>query len=704
MGLLQPQSFATHPQSRWSISNLDLLRLREAVLNQSPAASPGYRPDIDGLRGVAVAAVVLFHGHLGVSGGYVGVDVFFVISGYLITRLILRAQDRSEFSLREFWLRRVRRLAPAVIVVVLASMLAGAWLMFPRDYYYFTKSSLAQVLLASNIHFNDYLDYFAGPAELQPLLHTWSLAVEEQFYLIFPLLLAIGRRWPRPRLAAGLAALALGSLAYSVYCVQHYPSAAFFLLPSRAWELVLGALLVFLPSGKADEPRWAWRWEAMSLAGLAGILAPCWLYDSNTFFPGAAALLPCTAAAAIIYGNTRRKTLVARWLAAPWLVGIGLISYSLYLWHWPIFSYLHYEYGEVLPPTVTAGALIMSLLCGYASWRWIETPFRRRRVVAADGALLRGVVACSLVIVAASIASLATRGLPGRWGESITQALQESGNVMKKYRTGRARLANEDLLPRIGAAESGSPTVLVWGDSHAAALGELCDALARKHGIVGHIASRGGTAPLLGAYRPKAKHKSPPWNAAVVEFVRRHQIQHVILVSRWSANISIRDNGHTDALITDAENEALTPAGSRQVMRRGLQRTVNALTDAGARVWIMKQVPHQDRDPFRLMIAADPATPLVTGVSRSEHLERQQEVERLFAQVKNATVLDPADFCFDAQGHSIVGTPEVCYYSDLSHLSTVGSVNLVQPLLEPVFQRISAASLARSTDDGGTRR
>ena len=668
-----------------------LLRLRETALNQSTSNATGYRPDIDGLRGIAVSAVVLFHCHLGIQGGYVGVDVFFVISGYLITRLILAAQDREDFSLREFWLRRVRRLAPAAIIVVLASLLVGSWVMFPRDYYYFTKSSLAQVLLASNVHFNDFLDYFAGPAELQPLLHTWSLAVEEQFYLIFPLLLVLGRRWPRARLAAGLASLAAASLAYSIYCVKHHPSAAFFLLPSRTWELMLGALLVFLPTRNSQGGR---SWEVISALSLAAILAPCWLYDSNTFFPGTAALLPCVGTAALIYANSQRQTLVSRCLSAPWLVGIGLISYSLYLWHWPILSFLHYVYGESLPATVTIAALILSFTCGYCSWRWIETPFRRRQVVAVDSALIRGVIACSLMIVAVSAASLTTKGLPGRWGDSIASALQESGNVMKKYRTGRARLANDDQLPKIGVG-SERPSVLIWGDSHAGALGELCDALARKHGITGHIASRGGTAPLLGAYRPKAKDKALPWNSAVVDFVRRNDIEHVILVSRWAAHISIRDNGLSDALITDAENQALTPAGARRVMQRGLQRTIDSLTAAGAKVWIMKQAPHQDRDPFRLMISADPSHAVVTGVTRDEHHRRQQNVEQLFAKMTDATLLDPAAYCFDREGRSIVGTPQVSYYSDLSHLSTIGSVELVAPLLDPVFEQIATGASGR---------
>ncbi len=694
----------------------------------------GYRADIDGLRGIAVSAVVLFHCHWGLSGGYVGVDVFFVISGFLITRLIVAAQRRGDFSLREFWMRRVRRLAPAVIAMVLCTMAAGAWLMYPRDLYYFAKSSLAQVLLASNIHFYNYLDYFAGPAELQPLLHTWSLAVEEQFYLVFPLIMVatqgLSARWRR----RSLLLIAVASLGYSILLVPERPSAAFFLLPPRAWELMVGAALVFLPagqgrticvatSGESDESdeskgahhgRWAWMWEAASMLGLAGVVAPCFLYDSNTAFPGATAVAPCLATALIIYANGRHSTLVARVLSTKWLVGIGLISYSLYLWHWPILSYLRYIYGEGLPASVTVAALIASFGCGYASWRFIETPFRRRQVVQLDSMLVRGAIACSLLIAVGSGASLATRGLPGRWGSSIADALASSSNTMQRFRTGKAAIVRRDELPTIGApkAPKGAetkaerPRILVWGDSHAAALGQLCDELATEHGIRGYVASRGGTAPLLDTWRIKSRTKVVPWNRSVVEFVRRKQIAHVLLVCRWSGNVAVRDNGLTDALIADQQSTAVSPAEAKLALRRGLHRTVNALVEAGAKVWLMRQVPHQDQNPFRLVINAGPGAHVVTGVSRAAHDARQRDVDEVFADVladfpsQRVALLDPGHHCFDALGRSLVGTPQLSYYSDPSHLSTEGSRRLLTTMLDPVFASI-AHSVGMTEGEGG---
>ncbi|MCA9177664.1 MAG: acyltransferase [Planctomycetales bacterium] len=658
----------------------------------SSSSHPGYRADIDGLRGVAVAAVVLFHLKLGAAGGYVGVDVFFVISGFLITRLILAAQQEQRFSLRNFWQRRLRRLAPAAIVMVTATLLAGAWLMLPRDYYHFSKSVTAQVLLASNVYFHGLLDYFAGPADQQPLLHTWSLAVEEQFYLVFPLLLVWVRHWPRRRLLAGLCALTAASLALSVSQVANQPSAAFFLLPGRAWELLVGALLVFVPR-LPNAP--AWRWELLSVGGVAAIGCSIVLYNEQTLFPGIAALPPVVGAAAIILANSQCSTAVARALAWQPLVALGLMSYSLYLWHWPVISLLHYQFGATLPPEATALALVSSCLLGYLSWRWVETPIRTGQLLSDNAALLRAAAFCLLLIVGASTASLMTRGLPMRWGADVARAFANSKHKMGKFRTGNPRVADQDRLPRIGLDDAEAPSVLIWGDSHAAQIGQLCDDLAHQYHVSGYVASHNGFTPLVGVWRWNRSDSVVHWSNSVVDFVRRHRIQHVVLVSRWAGYLCIRENGKDNTLLADEQSRTYSRAESKRVLDRGLHRTVRALEDAGARVWLMKQIPAQTEDPLAKMIRGmrRDAT-AITGVSLAEHQQHTRDVNEVFAALPTVTLIDPARHCFDEQHRSRLGTSDHSYYIDTCHLSTVGAETLVRPALEPVFAEIAGRRLA----------
>ena len=274
-----------------------------------PDGHPAYRPEIDGLRALAILPVVLFHLHVaGFAGGYVGVDVFFVISGYLITSLIQQELDRGEFSFVRFWERRARRILPALTVVVLFSLAAGWFILTPTDLDNLGASAFAQSLFGSNVLFWLQAGYFEPGAGSKPLLHSWSLAVEEQFYLCFPfmlVLLGMVGRISRVRLIAGFLLL---SLVLSVYGVADHPTAAFYLLPTRAWELLLGAVLALAP-GLASRVSSADRWnEILSWLGLAAIAVAVFGYHAETPFPGLAALLPCLGTAAIIRTNEYRLT------------------------------------------------------------------------------------------------------------------------------------------------------------------------------------------------------------------------------------------------------------------------------------------------------------------------------------------------------------------------------------------------------------
>jgi|JI6StandDraft_1071083.scaffolds.fasta_scaffold00857_10 peptidoglycan/LPS O-acetylase OafA/YrhL len=307
------------------------------------SSSPAYRPDIDGLRGIAVLLVVLFHARISFRGGFVGVDVFFVISGYLITMLMMKDFAAATFSLMDFWERRVRRIFPALAVMTLFTISAGCVLLFPEALEKLGASLVSQVLLSSNLYFwNDSSGYFAGPAEEQPLLHTWSLAVEEQFYLFMPLLcLLIFRSWKARADSRSLkdvcfrifSRLLVPGFLFAVAATWWDAHTSFYWLPMRAWELLLGSALACLPEKKftvSDRLR-----TQLAAAALLTVLIVGWVYNKRTPFPGLAALPPCLATAVLIWAGNPAfgSNPVSRLLSSAWLVKVGLVSYSFYLWH-----------------------------------------------------------------------------------------------------------------------------------------------------------------------------------------------------------------------------------------------------------------------------------------------------------------------------------------------------------------------------------
>jgi len=371
-----------------------------------------YRPEVDGLRAVAVLSVVLFHGNIdGFAGGYVGVDVFFVISGYVITSILLADLDTGSFSLAGFYERRVRRIAPAFLLVTLAC-LPAAWLwLTPHALAEFGESVVWACAFLANIFFLDHSDYFDGEMDLKPLAHTWSLAVEEQFYLVFPALLALMTRARHIAPVWWLGAIALASLAYAEHASSFSPQAAFYLLPARIWELLLGSLVAWRLHRRDGGAEGASRWyaEPAALLGLLLIAFAVVTYDVETPVPGLVALVP-TGGAALVILFARGTNWTARLLGSAPLVGVGLISYSTYLWHQPLFAFYRHATKASLGPW---GALLLaaaSLGLGYLTWRFVETRFRRRDGVAFP-VLGRYALATALLVVATGFVAVRTDGL-----------------------------------------------------------------------------------------------------------------------------------------------------------------------------------------------------------------------------------------------------------------------------------------------------
>jgi peptidoglycan/LPS O-acetylase OafA/YrhL len=419
-----------------------------------------YRPDIDGLRALAVMLVVLNHaGFALVSGGFVGVDVFCVISGFLITALIAVQRERGEFSLRTFYVRRAERLLPALYAMMLAVLIAGWWLLIPSDYSGLAQSVLSAVALGANVYFwQTSGGYFSPDAASLPLLHVWSLSLEEQFYLIWPAALLLLMKLKSGRLRLGvILGLTAASFILAQYGVAQGSSAAYFLLPQRAGEFLVGALL-FLVFGRAragDRPGLA---AAAGVGGLALVLSSALWLDAGSPFPGLFALAPCLGAALLIGAGGLGRNWVSMGLSAAPLVFVGRISYSVYLWHWPLVSFLRYSRVE-FTPAVMAGVVAGSLLLGWISWALFERGFRLRLARREAPAVAVGGLLAALLIAAPAAIHLRD-GVPARFPYALLtqeELLAERARYWRDLPAAKATFSANEAARR----------TLIVGNSHA---------------------------------------------------------------------------------------------------------------------------------------------------------------------------------------------------------------------------------------------
>ncbi|KQN77375.1 acyltransferase family protein [Sphingomonas sp. Leaf62] len=491
-----------------------------------------YRDDIDGLRAFAALLVVAFHCGFAkfVPGGFVGVDIFFVISGYLITGIVHGEVQAGRFSLWQFYERRVRRIFPALIAVYVAVLLASFVLLFPGETAQQAKNATASILFVSNVYFYLGTDYFDSASRFNALLHTWSISVEEQFYLFFPPLLALVHRRFRAALKPLIAILLLASLILSAWRVQHDASAAFYLVQYRAWELMIGAVLAL---GMVPAARQRWVAEAGAVVGVALIVGSVLLLDRDSLFPGLTAAPACIGAACLIWSGMAGRTLVGRGLGLPPARFVGRISYSLYLWHWPLWV-LGGQVHEIKSIRGSAAFILSALLVAAISWRWIEQPFRGRNPATPPRQAVWIGVAAMLTtltfVVAAPFAAGAYWQVPAQI-ERVADFVRY--RAAPNSRAGLCFLTTHDDVSTFDRGQClrlspTKPNVLLLGDSHAA---HFYRGLAALNGINVLQANASGCRPVAD---PMGEARCTALMRYVTDdFLPNHRVDTVILSALW---------------------------------------------------------------------------------------------------------------------------------------------------------------------------
>ncbi len=555
----------------------------------SAANKQTYRPDIDGLRAIAVLLVVFFHaGFAEISGGFIGVDIFFVISGYLITGIIARELDAGHFSFADFYARRIKRICPALFVVLGLSAVAGFLFLVPADLRGFGSSIDSAVLFYANLHFYSQVGYFDGPAIEKPLLHTWSLAVEEQFYLIWPIaLFCLYRVFGRKALPSFILVLLCLSLAASQLVLNHDQAGVFYLLPYRAWELLTGAYLAVAPLPALAR-------NATNLLGLAGfgsIAYAAVVFNGKTPFPGANALLPCLGAAMLIAGGVQHNSLSRRVLGLRPLQFVGKISYSLYLIHWPLFSFANLVLDHS-PSFETRLVLILaSVVLAALSWRYVETP--ARRAVLRFSSIARAAASAAALLVLFGIASHSTNGLPFRIPKSAQLADEARQLGEKSRRRADCRNdANPSLPASICAIGAAAPDLqydfVIWGDSHARHLASAFTDQARQRGLAGVVLSNGKCPPFIHENRLyplclDANLKIESW------LKTQTKLKTVFLAGVWTTYAR-------DGLLTVEDEGEPTSTRDRPGNQAGLRDTLRLLRSLEIPIAIVEDVPFFPRN------------------------------------------------------------------------------------------------------------
>ena len=619
-----------------------------------------YRPDIDGLRAIAVLSVIFFHiNPAWASGGFIGVDLFFVISGYLITSQIRQDIVNHTFTIKNFYLRRIRRIAPPLIAMLMCTCAMAWFFLEPEDIRSFAYSLIVQPLSLQNLVFLSEGDYFRG-GNTKALLHTWSLAVEEQFYVFWPLLLVFLNRLSFKFLIGAVGLLILASFYLCTTLTLTEPQAAFFLIFTRTWELGLGGLVALWH--EQYQPKNVDRNRLFDALGWLGIAALGWgifFIDASMPFPGKVALVPVLATCVIVlFGGVSQSTF-SKALSSPWLVKIGLISYPLYLWHWPLLVFMHQRHinpSDLIPLT---GFWVTTFALAYTSYRWLETPIRRKQWLASPRGLAGAVLAGFSLITALGIHAVITDGAAYRFNEQPRAFLTARIQSYTKRCEVLARLADlRSPICRHREVATDKRKVLLWGNSHASMLIPMLTKLATEHEVSLYINTK-NTRPLI-------------------ELDASNQVVYNQILSK------LKDKAITTVVLASSWQGIDNPA-----VARALTLTVAELSQQNIEVWLVIDPPGADALDPTTAYAQNPQNPKIGSVSLSHYNQtsRLMEVDlfqRLVETYPNVRMIDASPVFCDTQ-QCWGGKNSEVWYRDATHLNNAGA-HAISSYFLPIFQ------------------
>lgn len=630
-----------------------------------------YRKEIDGLRALAVLPVILFHaGFKTFEGGFVGVDVFFVISGYLITTILLTELEQGKFSIVNFYERRARRILPALFFVMLVCIpFAWFWLL-PSDMKDFSQSLVAVSLFASNILFWRESGYFDTAAELKPLLHTWSLAVEEQYYLLFPLFLMFAWRFGKRWILVILAAAFCASLGLAQWASTAKPAAAFFLLPTRGWEMLIGAFAAFyLTQFNRKE-------FTRSLSEIGGWLGLCLIgfsiftYDQATPFPSVYALAPTIGTVLIILFATQQTT-VGKFVGNKAFVGVGLISYSAYLWHQPLFAFARHRSLTEPSQTVFLLLSVVALVLAYFSWKFVEAPFRHKNIFSKQNIFYLALFGTLIFLVFGFFGHITS----GKFFNRTNISTIETFDLRFKTNHGLSVDCEGEYNNSINCLTSSDPEILLWGDSYAMHLAQGLVASNPNIKLIQKTVSVCG--PFFGIAPIVNPTNNIDWakkcltvNDKVFEYLKETtSIKYVVMSSPFGQFVN------EDATVLTKDGQVLQ--GKKYALLYMLE-TITKLRNIGKVPVIFSSTPQNGQNIGNCLKKAIffEKNVSVCDVSYSDSLDRQANVWSFLKELEqHVTVVNLADFLC-TQNICTASSEGIFIYRDGGHLSHEGSAYL----------------------------
>lgn len=660
-----------------------------------------YRAEIDGLRAIAVIAVIFYHAQMTLwgddwfKGGFIGVDIFFVISGYLITRIILaELQSTGSFNFLNFYERRTRRIMPMLFLVIFVSTPFAWQRLLPLDFVEYAESVLASLFFGSNFFFYfNTTEYGSDSALLKPFLHTWSLGVEEQFYLFFPVFAVLAFKFFRTHFFSVLIVLSLLSLVFAEIMETRNADLNFYLPFSRFWELAAGSLLAYRELN-IKTVRDSFGWRLVPTFGLMLIFYSILFFDSQTRHPGLSTIIPILGVALIIaFSSTNEMT--GKLLSSKPFVSVGLLSYSAYLWHFPLFAFARIG-GEALTNFDRWSIITLTFTLSIASYYAVEKPFRRR-IKQKD---FMGLLVSCFALVCISAAYVIknkdnTTQLSLSFAPHIIESAQPSYLFGDKGCTAPDALThNSTIFCVFGSSEKEGLDFLLLGDSHAMHAQPLLHKIGIQYDLKGAFGGNSGCPPLLGIYPYRGKphpneqsQKCFAFNQDGLDLVKSQKIKTVILVARWDYYVDGADTGSWNN-ISDTSLMIGQIEDARNFYKQGIEKTFAEYQQLGTRMIVLLQVPHQNTNIKRFLEgliktggskqrAIKFEEGIADGVLRKDHLSRQLIASSSWLALSHdensdqLIIIDPTD-AFCGMDRCPYISEEFSLYTDFDHASAQG--------------------------------